>query len=87
MLKEDGLKRFARSDYAARVRGHGAPHGTVTVYKFVDASGAISAYDYFKKPGMRPEKLGDDAVSNGDELLLRSGVSVVRAELQDRGVR
>ena len=44
--------------------GNGAPEATVTVYKFMDASGAISAYDYFRKPGMRPEKLGDDAVSN-----------------------
>ena len=60
---------------------------TVTVYKFMDASGAISAYDYFKKPGMRPEKLGDDAISNGDELLLRSGVNVVRADFKNHGVR
>jgi hypothetical protein len=77
-LKEDGLKRFARSDYAADAQ-HGAPQATVTAYKFMDASGAIAAYDYFKKPGMRPEKLGDDAVSDGNELLLRSGVNVVRA--------
>jgi len=43
----------------------------------VDASGAISAYDYFLKPGMRREKLGDDSVANEDELLLRSGKNVV----------
>jgi hypothetical protein len=79
VLKEDGLKRFARSEYQ-----NAGQHGTVTVYKFMDASGAISAYDYFKKPGRRPEKLGDNAVSNGDELLLRSGVSVVRADLKSQ---
>lgn len=73
VLKEDGLKRFARSEYI-----DGGLHVDVVVYKFVDASGAISAYDYFKKPGMHAEKLGDDAVRNGDELLLRSGVNVVR---------
>jgi hypothetical protein len=72
LLKEDGLKRFARSDYA-----QAAEAGNVTVYQFADASGATSAYDYFRKPGMRPEKLGDAAVSNGDELLMRSGVNVV----------
>ena len=81
VLKEDGLRRFARSEYGPEAV-HGAAQGTrqgaVTVYKFVDASGAISAFDYFRKPGMRPEKLGDDAASNGDELLLRSGVNVVR---------
>ena len=76
VLTEDGLRRFARSEYQT-----GAPHpgaqGSVTVYKFLDASGALAAYDYFKKPGMRPEKVGDEAVSNGDELLMRSGANVV----------
>ena len=75
VLKEDGLRRFARSEYDTP---QGAHQGAVTVYKFVDASGAISAFDYFRKPAMRPERLGDDAASSGDELLLRNGVNVVR---------
>lgn len=81
VLTEDGLKRFAQSEYAG-----GAPKDasllTVSVYQFIDASGAISAFDYFKKPGMRPEKLGDEADSNGVEVLLRSGVNVVRENLK-----
>ena len=72
VLAEDGLRRFARSDYT-----QGAERGNVAVYQFVDASGAISAYDYFLKPGMRREKLGDDSVANEDELLMRSGKNVV----------
>lgn len=72
VLKEDGLKRFARSEYV-----DGGQHVDVTVYRFIDASGAISGYDYFKQPGMRAQKLGDDAVANGSELLMRSGVNVV----------
>jgi hypothetical protein len=76
-LTEDGLRRFARSEYAAANEKNAASQGSVTVYKFVDASGALAAYDYFRRPGMRPEKLGDDAVSNGNELLLRSGANVV----------
>jgi hypothetical protein len=72
VLGEDGLKRFARSDYA-----QGAERGNVAVYQFIDASGAIAAYDYFRKPGMRPESVGDNAVSNADELLMRSGKNVV----------
>ena len=36
VLTEDGLKRFARSDYAAGTKGAA---GSVTVYKFGDASG------------------------------------------------
>jgi hypothetical protein len=75
VLKEDGLKRFAQSDYT-----DGAQHVNVSVYRFIDASGAISAYDYFKKPGMRPEKLGDNAWASGGELLMRSGVNVVRED-------
>lgn len=72
-LAEDGLKRFATSDYDAA----GQPRGTVTVFSFRDVSGAISAYDYFRHDGMRQEKLADAAVSKGDELLLRSGANVV----------
>jgi hypothetical protein len=81
VLQEDGLKRFARSDYAPGA-AQGAGAGNVTVYQFADASGAVSAYDYFRKPEMRPEKLGDAAVSNGDELLMRSGVNVVVGHLK-----
>jgi hypothetical protein len=77
VLKEDGLRRFARSEYT-----DGGQHVDLTVYRFIDASGAISAYDYFKKPGVKPEKLGDDAVRNGNELLMRSGVSVVREDFK-----
>jgi len=74
VLTEDGLRRFARSEYAAT---NALPLGSVTVYKFMDASGAVAAYDYFRRPGIRPEKVGDGAVSNGDELLLQSGANVV----------
>jgi hypothetical protein len=77
VLTEDGLRRFARSEYAATNEKNALPQGSVTVYKFVDASGAVAAYDYFRRPGMRPEKVGDVALSNGDELLLRSGANVV----------
>jgi hypothetical protein len=78
ILTEDGLKRFARSDYASP----GAAAGSVTVYRFGDASGAVSAYDYMRQPGMRAEKLGDEAVADGNEVLLRSGVHVVRASFK-----
>jgi hypothetical protein len=72
-VTEDGLKRFAQSDYV-----DGAQRVNVTVYKFVDASGAQSAYDYLKKPGTRLQKLGDDAIRSGDDLLMRNGVNVVQ---------
>ncbi len=80
VLTEDGIKRFATSAYA--FEGKSVPAGTVTAYKFGDASGAVAAYDFLRRPGMRPEKLGDAAVSNGTGLLLRSGVNVVRADFK-----
>jgi hypothetical protein len=81
VLTEDGLRRFARSGYAESAKASDGLN--VTVYQFNDASGAVAAYDYFKKPGMRHEPLAgqavsDQAVSDQDELLLRTGVNVVR---------
>ena len=81
VLVEDGVKRIASSDYAPEGKPD-KPAGTVTVYKFGDASGAVAAYDFFRKPGMRSEKVGDAAVANGSELLLRSGVNVVRGDFK-----
>jgi hypothetical protein len=77
VLKEDGLHRFAQSDYAPAETKEPRPHANVAVYQFIDVSGAIAAYDYFAKPGMRLEKLGDAAATSGDELLVRSGKNVV----------
>ena len=85
VLKEDGLKRFARSNYGGSNGKELWAVVDVTAYRFVDASGAISAYDYFRKSGMRQEKLGDEAVTNGDEILLRSGVNVVRENFSLHG--
>ncbi|HKO17833.1 MAG TPA: DUF6599 family protein [Acidobacteriaceae bacterium] len=77
VLKEDGLRRFAQSDYSPSQNKDAHPHANIAVYQFTDVSGAISGYDYFAKPGMRPEKLGDTAASSGDELVMRSGKNVV----------
>jgi hypothetical protein len=81
VLSEDGLRRFARSEYAAEDAAHskatGSLQGSLTVYQFGDASGAVAAYDLLRRPGMQPERLGDEALSDGGELLLRSGANVV----------
>ena len=107
VLAEDGLKRFAKSDYGnSPIDLPGAPEwkdplvigpngkihakepsasnakvflplATITVFSFHDASGAISAYAYFRRDGMRAEKLADDAVADSDEQLMRSGLNVV----------
>jgi hypothetical protein len=75
VLNEDGLKRFAKSDYGENTSKE--PRATIAVFSFRDASGAISAYDYFRRDGMRAEKLGDEAAANADEEVLRGGINVV----------
>src|SRR5271155_3885838 len=58
VLVEDGIKRFARSEYTEggkalpeiKPRVDSTQHGTVTVYQFGDVSGAVAAFDYFRNP-------------------------------------
>ena len=81
VLTEDGIKRYATSPYAPEGKPD-KPAGTVTVYKFGDVSGAEAAYDYFRHPNMRPEKVGDAAVASGTQVLLRSGANVVLGDFK-----
>ena len=91
VLKEDGLRRFARSEYT--LDGKSVPdssrgqRGVVTVYEFGDVSGALSAFDYFRtgKVAGRGEKLGDEAGFDGQGVVFRSGVNVVREDLNRGG--
>ena len=81
VLKEDGIRRFARSEYK-----DGAQHGTVTVYKFMDVSGAVAAFDYFRRPGAAGAKLGgQSALSVDKDIVFRSGINVVRENLNLHG--
>ncbi len=80
-----GLKRFARSEY----KDDGSQHGTVSVYNFVDVSGAVAAFDYFRRSGpLGAAKLGDAAAQGvGGETVFRSGVNVVRESFSLHGER
>ena len=60
VLTEDGLKRYARA---------APPEGTVTVYQFQDATGAVSAYDFLRKSA---------------PFVVRSGVSVLVANVKTK---
>lgn len=84
VLTEDGLKRFAKSDFGNSNGKDLSPLVGFSVYQFRDVSGAISAYDYFRRDGMRPEKIGDAAVRTGDDLLFRSGQNVVQEHVFNR---
>src|ERR1700722_7305029 len=48
-LAEDGIKRYERGSVQSATARGAVPRGTVTVYQFVDATGAQSAYDYLHK--------------------------------------
>ena len=82
VLKEDGIRRFARSEYK-----DGAQHGTVTVYKFMDVSGAVAAFDYFRRPGpVGAAKMGEQTAPGADkDIVFRSGVNVVRENFNLHG--
>ena len=81
VLSEDGLKRFAKSQYGNSNGKDFWPFIEAAVYQFHDVSGAISAYDYFRHNGTRVEKLGDTAVRSGNDLLFRSGPDVVQEHI------
>jgi hypothetical protein len=77
VLMESGLKRFARSEF----KGDGPQKGTVTVYKFGDASGALAAFDFFRRPEVRVEhKVGDAASFDHQGRIILSGINVVRED-------
>ena len=86
VLAEDGLKRYARSQYTedgkaipeARPRVDHTQHGTVTVYQFVDASGAVAAFDFLRRAAVwRYETIGDATGLTQDSIIFRSGTNVV----------
>jgi hypothetical protein len=67
VLVEDGIKRYERGTPQSAGAHETAPSGTVTVYQFVDATGAAAAYDYLRKSA---------------PYVVRSGVSVVVANVK-----
>lgn len=83
VLKEDGLDRAEKLTYR-REKGSGTLD--ITAFQFGDATGAVSAFTYLRKPGSRTvvagsRKIGSEmAESGGDELIFRSGVTVVIAD-------
>jgi hypothetical protein len=81
-VTEDGLKRFAQSVYT-----NGAEHGTASVFRFVDVSGAIAAFDYFRRPGpLGAARMGDEtAPGDGGTIVFRSGANVVREKFDLHG--
>jgi hypothetical protein len=77
VLGEDGLKCYERGVYRSTANANWSI--TVTARQFVDATGAQSAYTYYRRPGPSSGalKIGD---GTGLGYLSRSGTTVVSAE-------
>jgi hypothetical protein len=75
VLVEDGFRDFASGSYKNNVN-------TVTIraMRFADASGAYSAYTFYRVPGMAPEDIGKGGAANGDRVLFWNGATVVDAK-------
>jgi hypothetical protein len=75
VLVEDGFRDFASGTYKSDLN-------TVTIraIRFADASGAYSAYTFYRIPGMAPEDIGKGGAANGDRVLFWNGATVVDAK-------
>lgn len=88
ILKEDGLDRGDKITYR---RQKGAGTLEVTAFQFGDATGAVSAFTFLRKPRSRTilpgnGKIGSEmAATSGGELIFRSGTTVVVADTGKAG--
>jgi hypothetical protein len=75
VLVENGFRDFASGSYKNNIN-------TVTIraMRFADASGAYSAYTFYRVPGMAPEDIGKGGAANGDRVLFWNGATVVDAK-------
>jgi len=74
VLQECGFQRFASANYT-RDDGKLA----VKAMQFLDASGAFSAFTFYRRPNMLPESIGSGAAYDGAHILFWSGNLVVDA--------
>ena len=74
VLKECGFQRFLTANYT-RDDGKLA----VKVMQFSDASGAYSAFTYYRQPRMQPESIGAGGAFDGARVLFWQGNLVVDA--------
>jgi|tagenome__1003787_1003787.scaffolds.fasta_scaffold20665741_1 hypothetical protein len=76
LLKEDGLAEVEIANYAKAGRTL-----SIKAAKFNDASGAYSAYLFYRAPQMAAEEIGDQAASNNERILFRKGSLLIDAKL------
>jgi hypothetical protein len=74
VLSEYGLKEFSEGTYS-----HGGMNVTLRAMHFADATGAYGAYTFYRKPGMKPEAIGNGGAGDAHEVVFWSGATVVEA--------
>lgn len=74
VLNEYGLKDFSEGTYR-----RGAETVNVRAMQFADATGAYGAYTFYRKPGMKPEAIGNGGAGDAHEVVFWSAATVVDA--------
>ena len=73
VLKEDGFVEGS----SARYTGIGPAGWAVQVWRFQDATGADSAFTFYRDPAMRTQAVGDDAATGPGVYLVRSNATLI----------
>lgn len=74
VLTEYGLKSFAESSYR-----RGSRQVKLRALRFADATGAYGTFTFYRKPGMRPEAIGNGGATDGMDVVFWSGTTLVQA--------
>ena len=82
VLKEDGLQQSSIAHYG----GTGAVGWTVQALRFGDATGAYSAWTFYRDPTMEPAAVGENAAASASLFLMRSRATLVLARAAGLGV-
>ena len=73
VLQEDGFAGASQATY----RGDEKNAWRVQVFRFEDATGAYSAFTFYRSPAMQRETVGDNAAAGRDLFLMRAGTNLV----------
>lgn len=74
VLKEDGISRSEAATYVS-----GRNRLSSQAWQFGDATGAYSAFTFFRQPQMHAVKLGQEGAADGNHFVFWTGATVVDA--------
>ena len=81
VLKEDGLVEAA----SARYVGAAGTGWSVQALRFADATGAFSAFTFYRDPAMQPEAVGQNSAANAGIFLMQNNITLVMVRPQAGG--